>query len=138
MPYGVTMAAASGARVIKLEDLRGDPMRWAFGNPEVTSIKTMEGKESLSVDLRSPEGRHLVQELVRAADVFVNGFRPGVAERLGMGPARSGTSTRASCTCMPPGTGSTDHTLTGRSTPGWPRRWQGRWFAMPETGSTPS
>ncbi len=85
MPYGVTMAAALGARVIKLEDLRGDPMRWAFGNPEVTSIKTMEGKESLSVDLRSPEGRHFVQEVVKGADVFVNGFRPGVAERLGMG-----------------------------------------------------
>ena len=84
MPYGVTMAAALGARVIKLEDLRGDPMRWAFGNPEVTSIKTMEGKESLSVDLRSPEGRRLVQEVVKGADVFVNGFRPGVAERLGM------------------------------------------------------
>jgi crotonobetainyl-CoA:carnitine CoA-transferase CaiB-like acyl-CoA transferase len=85
MPYGVTMAAAMGARVIKLEDLRGDPMRWAFGNPEVTSVKTMEGKESLSVDLRSPEGRKIVHELVKDADVFVNGFRPGVAERLGMG-----------------------------------------------------
>ena len=85
MPYGVTMAAALGARVIKLEDLKGDPMRWAFGNPEVTSVKTMEGKESLSVDLRSPQGRQVVHELVRSANVFVNGFRPGVAERLGMG-----------------------------------------------------
>jgi crotonobetainyl-CoA:carnitine CoA-transferase CaiB-like acyl-CoA transferase len=85
MPYGVTMAAALGARVIKLEDLKGDPMRWAFGNPEVTSVKTMEGKESLSVDLRSPQGRQVVHELVKSANVFVNGFRPGVAERLGMG-----------------------------------------------------
>ena len=85
MPYGVTMAAALGARVIKLEDLKGDPMRWAFGTPEVTAVKTMEGKESLSVDLRSPQGRQIVYELVRSANVFVNGFRPGVAERLGMG-----------------------------------------------------
>jgi crotonobetainyl-CoA:carnitine CoA-transferase CaiB-like acyl-CoA transferase len=85
MPYGVTMAAALGARVVKLEDLRGDPMRWAFGNPEVTSVKTMEGKESLSVDLRTPEGRKIVHELVSGADVFVNGFRPGVAERMAMG-----------------------------------------------------
>jgi crotonobetainyl-CoA:carnitine CoA-transferase CaiB-like acyl-CoA transferase len=85
MPYGVTMAAALGARVIKLEGPKGDPMRWAFGNPEVTSIKTMEGKESLSLDLGSPEGRGIVHELVQRADVFVNGFRPGVAERLGLG-----------------------------------------------------
>jgi crotonobetainyl-CoA:carnitine CoA-transferase CaiB-like acyl-CoA transferase len=85
MPYGLTMAAALGARVIKLEGPKGDPMRWAFGNPEVTSVKTMEGKESLSVDLASPEGRGIVHALVRRADVFVNGFRPGVAERLGLG-----------------------------------------------------
>jgi len=85
MPYGVTMAAALGARVIKLEGPKGDPMRWAFGNPEVTSVKTMEGKESLSVDLASPQGRNIVHELVRRTDVFVNGFRPGVAERLGLG-----------------------------------------------------
>jgi crotonobetainyl-CoA:carnitine CoA-transferase CaiB-like acyl-CoA transferase len=85
MPYGITIAASMGARVIKLEDLRGDPMRWSFGNPEVTAVKTMEGKESLAVDLRSSEGQRVVHELVKRADVFVNGFRPGVAERLGMG-----------------------------------------------------
>ena len=72
-------------RLRELEGLKGDPMRWAVGNPEVTSVKTMEGKESLSVDLASPEGRGIVHELVRGADVFVNGFRPGVAERLGLG-----------------------------------------------------
>jgi crotonobetainyl-CoA:carnitine CoA-transferase CaiB-like acyl-CoA transferase len=85
MPYGPAMAAALGARVIKLEDLRGDPMRWSFGNPEVTSVKTMQGKESLSVDLRSPQGRNIVHQVVKNANVFINGFRPGVAERLGMG-----------------------------------------------------
>jgi crotonobetainyl-CoA:carnitine CoA-transferase CaiB-like acyl-CoA transferase len=84
MPYGVTMAAALGARVIKLEGPKGDPMRWAFGNPEVTSVKTMEGKESLSVDLASRRGRQIVHQLVRQADVFVNGFRPGVADKLGL------------------------------------------------------
>jgi crotonobetainyl-CoA:carnitine CoA-transferase CaiB-like acyl-CoA transferase len=85
MLYGITMAAAMGARVIKLEDLRGDPMRWSFGNPEVTAVKTMEGKESLSVDLRTAEGQKIVHDLVRTAHVFANGFRPGVAERLGLG-----------------------------------------------------
>jgi crotonobetainyl-CoA:carnitine CoA-transferase CaiB-like acyl-CoA transferase len=86
MPYGVTMAAALGARVVKLEDAGGDPMRTAFGLPEVTSVKTMEGKESLAVDLRTPEGRRIVHEVVARADVFLDGFRPGVAGRLGMDP----------------------------------------------------
>ena len=84
MPYGVTMAASLGARVIKLEGLAGDPMRTAFGQPELTSVKTMEGKESLAVDLHSDAGRAIVHDLVRSADVFVNGFRPGVADRLGL------------------------------------------------------
>lgn len=84
MPYGTTMAAALGARVIKVEGLGGDPMRFAFGAPEVGAAKTMEGKESLPVDLQSPEGQQIVHELVKEADVFVNGFRTGVAERLNL------------------------------------------------------
>lgn len=85
MPYGVTMAAALGARVIKIEGLEGDPMRNSFGFPETGGAKTMEGKESLTVNLRAPEGQAIMHELVAKADVFVNGFRPGVAERLGLG-----------------------------------------------------
>lgn len=85
MPFGVTLAASLGARVIKIEDERGDPMRSSFGAPEVGGVKTTEGKESFGVDLRTPEGRELVHRLIADADVFVNGFRPGVAERLGLG-----------------------------------------------------
>ena len=84
MPFGTALAASLGARVIKIEDRRGDPMRHAFGAPETGGARTMEGKESLSVDLRTPEGRRLVHELVAKADAFVNGFRPGVAERQGL------------------------------------------------------
>ena len=82
MPFGVTLAASLGARVIKLEDRDGDPMRSGFGPPEVTGCKPMEGKESLSIDLRTPKGQGIVQELVGRADAFVTGFRPGIAERL--------------------------------------------------------
>jgi len=85
MPYGVTMAAGLGARVIKVEGLTGDPMRTSFGAAETGAAKTMEGKEGLAVDLRADEGRQIVRELAAKADVFVNGFRPGVAERLGLG-----------------------------------------------------
>jgi crotonobetainyl-CoA:carnitine CoA-transferase CaiB-like acyl-CoA transferase len=84
MPYGVTMAGALGARVIKLEGATGDPMRSAFGAAEVGGAKTMEGKESLAVDLQTPEGQKIVQEAAAKADMFVNGFRSGVAERMGL------------------------------------------------------
>lgn len=84
MPYGVTMTGALGARVIKLEGATGDPMRLAFGAPDVGAEKTMQGKESIVVDLQTDEGRSIVQELVARADVFVNGFRSGVAERMGL------------------------------------------------------
>jgi crotonobetainyl-CoA:carnitine CoA-transferase CaiB-like acyl-CoA transferase len=84
MPYGVTMAAALGARVIKLEDEHGDPMRRSFGEAETGSTKVTEGKESISLDMKSEEGRRIVHQIVEHADVFVLGFRPGVAERLGV------------------------------------------------------
>ena len=84
MPYGTALAAALGARVVKLEDASGDPMRRSFG-PELGSVKTCAGKESLSVDLSSDEGREIARRLIDRADVFVTGFRSGVAERNGLG-----------------------------------------------------
>ncbi len=84
MPYGTAMLAALGARVIKIEDGKGDPHRNSFG-PEVATNKTTAAKESLSVDLRTPEGRAIAQQVVAKADVFVDGFRSGVAEKLGLG-----------------------------------------------------
>jgi crotonobetainyl-CoA:carnitine CoA-transferase CaiB-like acyl-CoA transferase len=70
--------------VIKIEDGNGDPHRMSFG-PDVGSNKTTAAKESLSVDLRTPEGRAIAREVVARADVFVTGFRSGVADRLGLG-----------------------------------------------------
>ncbi len=84
MPYGVTMAAALGARVIKIEDSHGDPHRSSFG-AEVATNKTTAGKESVSIDLRSPRGRDIAQQICAKADVFITGFRSGVAEKLGLG-----------------------------------------------------
>jgi crotonobetainyl-CoA:carnitine CoA-transferase CaiB-like acyl-CoA transferase len=84
MPYATAMLAALGARVIKIEDGNGDPYRSSFG-PEVASTKTTAGKESLSVDLRTPEGRAVAQQVVAQADAFLNGFRSGVADKLGLG-----------------------------------------------------
>ncbi len=83
MPFGVTLAASLGARVIKLEGRGGDPMRAAFGG-DAGSAKVTEGKESLSIDLKSEAGQGIVRKLLSTADVFVVGFRPGVAERAGL------------------------------------------------------
>jgi crotonobetainyl-CoA:carnitine CoA-transferase CaiB-like acyl-CoA transferase len=84
MPYGLTLAAALGARVVKLEDASGDPMRRSFG-PELGAVKVMAGKESVSLDLNGDEGRAIALRLIDSADVFVTGFRSGVAERKGLG-----------------------------------------------------
>jgi crotonobetainyl-CoA:carnitine CoA-transferase CaiB-like acyl-CoA transferase len=84
MPYGLAMAASLGARVIKLEDGAGDPHRVSFG-PDVASTKTTAGKESLSIDLSTPEGQEAARRVIAGADVFVTGFRSGTAEKLGLG-----------------------------------------------------
>ena len=82
MPFGVTLAASLGARVIKVEGLDGDPMRGSFGARETGAVKTMEGKESIAVDVSTPEGQAVVHKLAERADAFVFGFRPGVDKRL--------------------------------------------------------
>ncbi len=84
MPYGVAMAASLGARVIKIEDGNGDPHRMSFG-PDVASTKTTAGKESVSIDLSTAEGTAIAQAIVAEADVFITGFRSGIAEKLGLG-----------------------------------------------------
>ena len=84
MPYATAMLAALGARVIKIEDRAGDPHRNSFG-PEMASTKTTAGKESISLDLKTAEGRAIAREIVAKADAFLTGFRTGVAEKMGLG-----------------------------------------------------
>ena len=83
MPFGVSLAGSLGARIIKVEGPNGDPIRQAFGG-FAGCAKVMEGKESLAVDLKSPEGRAIVEQVIKDADVFVCGFRSGVAGRVGL------------------------------------------------------
>jgi crotonobetainyl-CoA:carnitine CoA-transferase CaiB-like acyl-CoA transferase len=54
--------------------------------PESGGAKVMQGKDSLCVDIRTPEGARIIHELAAAVDIVLDGFRPGVAERLGVGP----------------------------------------------------
>lgn len=53
---------------------------------EITSTLLNRGKRSVSADLKTPEGRELVRSLVAGADALIEGMRPGVMERLGLGP----------------------------------------------------
>lgn len=80
-PVALTLLATLGARVIKVEDLRGDPWRQMMGG--ISGVQTLEGKESFALDLRLPEGQEIFHRLVKQADVFVFGFRPGMEKRLG-------------------------------------------------------
>lgn len=84
-PFGAAILTDYGARVIKVEQLGGDPMRHLFAFPEIGGIKVLQGKESIAVDMTRPEGRSIVLELVRRSDAVLQSFRGGVAERHGYG-----------------------------------------------------
>jgi crotonobetainyl-CoA:carnitine CoA-transferase CaiB-like acyl-CoA transferase len=83
-PIATVMLADLGARVIKVEPVDGDPYRHLIAGGTVAA-KTTAGKESIAVDLKQPDGRRIAMELCATADVVVNNWRPGVAERLGLG-----------------------------------------------------
>jgi crotonobetainyl-CoA:carnitine CoA-transferase CaiB-like acyl-CoA transferase len=82
-PFGATLLADLGARVIKIEQLDGDPMRSIMPFPELGGIKVLQGKESIAVDMTNEEGRAIVLELVKRADAVLQTFRAGVADRHG-------------------------------------------------------
>lgn len=78
--------ADMGAEVIKIEPPgSGDPVRGGKGKFSTMFLMLNRNKRSLEVDLRSEEGQDLMKKLVATADVLVEGFRPGVTERLGIG-----------------------------------------------------
>lgn len=83
-PFGSTLLADLGARVIHVEPLDGDPIRNMMPFPECAGAKVMQGKESLCVDLTTPEGLAIVHALAARADLVMQGYRAGVAARLGI------------------------------------------------------
>lgn len=87
-PYGTTLLADLGARIIKVEPLEGDAIRTMVPFPEAGGAKVMQGKESICVDFSTAEGLALVHALAARADIVMQGFRAGVAERLELGYER--------------------------------------------------
>jgi len=90
-PYLTMTLADHGAEVIKIEAPgEGDPGRHiglSDGPSTVFFRNFNRGKKSVVLDLKSAEGRELLLALCETADVLVETFRPGVADRLGIGPA---------------------------------------------------
>lgn len=89
-PFCGQLLADFGAQVIKIEPPGGgDPMRvWGREKPHGKSLwfpVIARGKQSVTLDLRQPEGQRLARELIASADVLVENFRPGTMERWQLG-----------------------------------------------------
>ena len=78
-PYCSMLLADMGARVIKIEPPNGDPLR-TFP-PMFASVN--RGKQSIVINLKEAGGREILTKLFEQADAVLEGFRPGVAKRLG-------------------------------------------------------
>jgi alpha-methylacyl-CoA racemase len=72
-----------GADVLRIE--RPEPVDLGLPTPREFDLLS-RGRRSVAVDLKSSAGVSAVKELIRRADVLIEGFRPGVTERLGLGP----------------------------------------------------
>ena len=89
-PFATQRLGDLGADVVKVEPIAGEWQRHvaaggATGNRiNVSFLSLNRNKRSLAVDLKSAEGRALLLELVADADVFLQNYRPGVAQRLGV------------------------------------------------------
>ncbi|MGM4963031.1 CaiB/BaiF CoA transferase family protein [Tardiphaga sp. 1201_B9_N1_1] len=87
-PYCGMLLAIYGADVIKVEPPEGDWSRrlgTTYGNHSTLSAVYNRGKRSLAIDLKSEDGLAIARKLADECDVFIEGFRPGVAARLGLG-----------------------------------------------------
>jgi alpha-methylacyl-CoA racemase len=81
-PFAGMMLSDMGAEVLRVDRAQAVPDE---GRPPVSDVLG-RGRRSVGVDLKHPEGRETVLRLVERADALIEGFRPGVTERLGIGP----------------------------------------------------
>ena len=82
-PFCGMMLADMGADVVRVERASNVPAEMPAGSPPDVASR---GKRSIGVDLKNPEGVETVLRLIEGADVLIEGFRPGVTERMGLGP----------------------------------------------------
>ncbi len=79
-PFCGMMLADMGAQIIRVDRAA------SVGQPANDTDILARGRKSIAVDLKNPEGVETVLKLVESADALIEGFRPGVMERLGLGP----------------------------------------------------
>ena len=141
-PMCTMLLGDMGAEIIKIEDpAYGDDTRgWApfVGGWSTYFLSVNRNKKSVSVDLKSEEGRTLLDDLIKSADVLVENFRPGTLERLGFGPDRARSLNERLIYCSISGYGTTG---PRRDLPGYDMVIQGESGLMdvtgfPETGPT--
>ena len=87
-PYCTSRLADAGARVIKVERAEGDFARSydsVAGGESAYFVWTNRGKESLCLDIKSPEDAALLRRILQRADVFVQNLAPGASARAGLG-----------------------------------------------------
>ncbi len=89
-PYATVMMADYGADVVKIESVpAGDPTRGMglhFQQGESALFLMLNrGKRSLAIDMRDPRGLDAVKKLIAESDVLIENYRPGVADKIGLG-----------------------------------------------------
>jgi formyl-CoA transferase len=141
-PMCTMLLGDMGAEVIKIEDpVHGDETReWApfVGGWSTYYLSVNRNKKSVAIDLKSEDGKRLLDDLIRSADVLVENFRPGTLERLGFGPERVRSLNERLIYCSISGYGTTG---PRRDLPGYDMVIQGESGLMdvtgfPETGPT--
>ena len=135
-PYCTMMLADMGARVIKVEQPgRGDDTRgWGppFQNGESSYFMSINrNKESLTLNLKHPEGRTVLEQLLERSDVLVENFRPGTLDRLEFGYDDVSTRWPEMVYCSVSGFGQTG---PRRTEPGYDAVMQGEGGLMSITG----
>lgn len=88
-PYATLLMALAGARVIKVEPPGGEHLRSRgdVGGAEFAFAMLNSNKDCITLNLKTEDGVSILKAMAAKADVVVENFAPGVAERLGIGPA---------------------------------------------------
>jgi crotonobetainyl-CoA:carnitine CoA-transferase CaiB-like acyl-CoA transferase len=139
-PYCTQELGDFGADVIKIEPYEGDGTRYQTLRPDLTGnsyffAAANRNKRSVAVDVRTEAGKEIVLRLAERADVLVENFRPGVMERLGLGPDLLQQRDPRLIYCRVTGFGSTGP-YSGR--PGFDQVGQGMSGFMSITGQEPT
>jgi len=135
-PYCGLTLADMGADVIKIEPLKGDHVRTTLPFQNNTSIYYQNGnrgKKSVTINMKTLEGKEIFGKLLKTVDIFIENSRPGVLERLGFGYDQVKAEYPRLIYCSISGFG---HTGPYRNRPGYDLIGQAMGGAMSITGFT--